>query len=140
MAEISSHRLEGLVARGALPRRASPGRHLFPGLVLAQALQSFELFVYGDFEVVPGVPITPEYFVLFSIAGLLLVGALIPSVAHGRTWALRLAKTLAVLEVLNGAGHIMIAIVQWGYSPGLWTAPLVLVFAAALGRSLRHVP
>ncbi|HZD80339.1 MAG TPA: hypothetical protein VE646_09915 [Actinomycetota bacterium] len=129
-----------MAERDSLPRRAGAGRHLYPGLVLAQTLQSFELFVYGHLEVVPGVSITPEYFVLFSLTGLLLMGALIPSVAHGRGWALRLAKTFAVLEVLNGAGHIMVPIVQWEYYPGLWTAPIILIFAAALGRSLRHVP
>jgi len=43
----------------------------------------------------------------------------------------------AIVEILNGAGHIMIALIEWRYYPGLWTAPLLLVFGAALGRSLR---
>jgi hypothetical protein len=68
---------------------------------------------------------------------LLLLAALIPSVAHGRRWAIKLARFLAVVEILNGAGHLMIGLIEWSYYPGVWTAPLLLIFGAALGRSLR---
>lgn len=118
--------------------RPRPGRHLYPGLVLAQGLHSFEDFVSGFYERLPGLSEAPEYYVLISLAILLLLAALVPSVAHGRRWALRLARLIAILEVLNGAGHLMLGILEWGYFPGMWTAPVILFFGAALGRSLRR--
>jgi hypothetical protein len=120
-----------------IPRRPSPGRHLYPGLVLAQGLHNFEEFVSGIYEQLP-FTYTPEYFVLSSLAIVLLLAALIPSVAHGRRWALRVAKLIAILEVLNGTAHLMVTLIEWGYFPGAWTAPILLLFGAALGRSLRR--
>jgi hypothetical protein len=73
------------------------------------------------------------------VAVLLLLAALIPSVAHGRRWALKLAKLFAIFEILNGAGHLMIPLIEWNAYPGMWTAPLLVIFGAALGKSLRGV-
>ena len=115
----------------------SLGRHLYPGLVVAEALHAFEDYVSGYYDRNPLYSLSPEYFVLMSLAILLLLAAMIPSVAHGRRWALRLAKLWAIAGILNGAGHLMFALLGWGYYPGMWTAPLLLFFGAALGRSLR---
>jgi len=113
------------------------GRHLYPGLVLARFVQAFEVYVAGFQGHCPLLSLAPEFFVLLHLALLLLLAALIPSVAHGRRWALQLAKLWAIVEILNGASHMMIALIEWGYYPGVWTAPLLLIFGAALGRSLR---
>lgn len=94
----------------------------------------------GDFhQIFPLYSLAPEFFVLLHVAVLLLLAALIPSVAHGRRWALKLAKLFAVFEILNGAGHLMIPLIEWNAYPGMWTAPLLLIFGAALGKSLRGV-
>jgi hypothetical protein len=123
--------------RDLTPHPLTAGRHLYPGLVIAQFLHGFEDFVTGFHEVFPLFSLAPEFFILLHLGLTLLLAALIPSVAHGRPWALKLAKFWAVVEILNGAGHIMIAVIEWDYYPGLWTAPLLLIFGAALGRSLR---
>jgi predicted anti-sigma-YlaC factor YlaD len=117
----------------------SPGRHLYPGLVVAQLLHVFEDYIAGFHERFPLYSLAPEFFVLLHVAVLLLLAALIPSVAHGRRWALRLAKFLAIIQILNGAGHLTIPLIEWGYYPGMWTAPLLLIFGAALGKSLRKI-
>ena len=119
------------------PHHLSAGRHLYPGLVIAQFIHGFEDYVAGFHDRFPVFSLAPEFFVLLHVGLTLLLLALIPSVGHGRPWALKLAKFWAIVEILNGAGHIMIAAVEWQYYPGLWTAPLLLVFGAALGRSLR---
>ena len=119
-------------------RPLTPGRHLYPALVLARFLHSFEEFVSGYYQRLPGLSISAEYFVLLSLALVLLLAALIPSVAHGRPWALRLARVWAIVEIVSGTGNLMIGLIEWSYYPGLWTAPLLLVFGAALGRSLRR--
>lgn len=93
----------------------------------------------GFHEGFPLYSLAPEFFVLLHVALLFLLAALIPSVAHGRRWALHLAKFFAILEILNGAGHLMIPLIEWTPYPGMWTAPLLLIFGAALGKSLRGV-
>lgn len=119
-------------------RPLTPGRHLYPALILARFLHSFEELVSGYYQRLPGLSISAEYFVLLSLALVLLLAALIPSVAHGRPWALRLARVWAIVEIVSGTGNLMIGLIEWSYYPGLWTAPLLLVFGAALGRSLRR--
>lgn len=114
----------------------SAGRHLYPGLVFAEFLHGFEDYVNGFYQSFPLYTISPELFVTMTLALLLLLAALIPSVAHGRRWALQVAKFWAIVEILNGTGHLMISLFEGGYYPGMWTAPLLLVFGAALGRSL----
>jgi hypothetical protein len=113
------------------------GRHIYPALVIAQFLHGFEDYVAGFHEAFPLYSLAPEFFVLLHLGVVLLLAALIPSVAHGRPWALRLAKAWAIVEILNGTFHLMLALLEWSYYPGMWTAPLLLIFGAALGRSLR---
>ncbi len=114
------------------------GRHLYPALVFAQFLHAFEDYVADYHERFPLFSLAPEFFVSLHVALFLLLAAMIPSVAHGRRWALKLAKFWAVVQVVSGVGHLMIALIEWQYYPGMWTAPLLVVFGAALGQSLRE--
>jgi hypothetical protein len=123
--------------RDLAAHQLSAGRHLYPGLILARLVHTFEDYVGGYQGLSPLSGVAPEFFVLFHLSVLFLLAAATPSVAAGRRWALALAKLWAIVEILNGAGHIMVAVLQWGYYPGLWTAPLLVLFGAALGRGLR---
>lgn len=113
------------------------GRHLYPGLVMARLIHGFEDYVARYYDTFPVFSLAPEFFVVLHVALFLLLAALIPSVAHGRRWALKVAKFWAIIEIFSGVGHLMIALIEWEYYPGMWTAPLLVVFGAALGRSLR---
>jgi hypothetical protein len=115
----------------------SAGRHLYPGLVLAHTLHAFEDYVAEFHTSFPLYSLDPEFFVLLHLGLLALLMSLIPSVAHGRPWAVHVAKAWAVVEIVNGTAHMMIGLLEWTYYPGLWTAPLLLIFGAALGSSLR---
>lgn len=126
-----------MAARHLTAPHLTPGRHLYPALVLARFLHDFEDFVSGYYGQFPIFSLSPELFVVLHAAIFLLLAAMIPSVAHGRRWALRLAKVYAVIEIMSGAGHLMIGLIEWRAYPGLWTAPLLVIFGAALGRSLR---
>lgn len=116
----------------------TPGRHLYPALIIAQLLHAFEDYVNDYYETFPLFSVAPEFFVLLHVALFLLLASLIPSVAHGRGWALKVAKFWAVVQILSGTGHLMISLLEWRYYPGTWTAPLLVIFGALLGRSLRR--
>ena len=59
-------------------------------------------------------------------------------VRHARQSATALAWFWVVLEVLNGAVHIVWAMSAGGYRPGLVTAPVLVVIALLLASALRH--
>jgi hypothetical protein len=58
-----------------------------------------------------------------------------------RDWpsAAPLAWTWVALEAVNGSGHVLWAIRQGGYVPGVATAPLLLGLAIYLARHLWQV-
>lgn len=43
-----------------------------------------------------------------------------------------------VIEIVNGLGHVAIALARGQYFPGVATAPVLLVIAVCLAASLRH--
>ncbi len=59
----------------------------------------------------------------------------------GRRWrvAVPLAWAWVAVEVINGLGHLLWALDQGGYTPGVGTAPVLLVLATYLARQLRQV-
>jgi hypothetical protein len=44
------------------------------------------------------------------------------------------------MEVLNGIGHSLWSLRRGGYTPGVATAPVLLVLAVYLALQLRHIP
>jgi hypothetical protein len=76
----------------------------------------------------------------FLIANLALVTAglwcwLWP-VRRGWPLAVPLAWVWVILELVNGLGHSLWSLRQGGYTPGVGTAPLLLVGALYLGQRL----
>jgi len=120
----------------------------FGALVLAQAAHSTEEYVGRLWESFP-----PARFVSGLISDNLqggFVAANVMLVAVGfwswmvpvrRDWpiAAPLAWTWVALEVVNGTGHVLWAIGQGGYAPGVATAPLLLIVAMYLARQLWQV-
>jgi hypothetical protein len=56
-----------------------------------------------------------------------------------RQWkiAFGLAWFWVVIELINGIGHPLWSLSQFAYSPGLFTAPMLLVLAMYLGAQLK---
>ena len=50
-----------------------------------------------------------------------------------------LAWAWVALEAVNGIGHTLWTLRQGGYTPGVGTAPLLLVLSVYLGRELRQI-
>ena len=122
---------------------------LFGCLVLTQAAHSIEEYSGRLWETFP-----PARFASGLVSSdlgrafLILNAAL---VAFGvwcflwpvsRNWAgwRRLIAGWAAVEALNGTVHLLWTLWQGGYMPGVATAPVLLVFAAALLVNLRTAP
>ena len=120
----------------------------FGALMLAQAAHSVEEYAGRLWESFP-----PARFLTGAIASDREVGFLVINVALvafglwclawpvWRTWpsAMPLAGFWAVLEVINGAGHLLWSLPQGGYTPGVATAPVLLLVGLYLWSQLRHV-
>ena len=118
----------------------------FAGLVLAQAAHSIEEYVGRLWESFP-----PARFVTGLVSADRELGFLILNVAVVAfgVWCLlwpvrrRWASGTAIMwfwvaiEALNAIGHAAWSVAQGGYTPGVATAPLLLISAMYLGRELR---
>lgn len=113
----------------------------FAGLAFAQAAHSTEEYYGRLWETFP-----PAQFLTNLVSSNLEVGFLIINaaivifafaclvfiVAPARAGARALIWFWAVIEMLNGAGHLIWAGIERGYRPGAATAPFLLLFAACL--------
>ena len=119
---------------------------LFALLILTQAAHSIEEYAGRLWESFP-----PAYFVSGLVSGDRELGFLAINVAlvtFGvwcflfpvlRRWpsARGIALGWALVECVNGVGHPLWSLRQGGYTPGLATAPVLLLLAVTLIASLR---
>lgn len=123
---------------------------LYLALGFAQAAHSIEEMstrLYDFFWTATGlfhqyVPAIPQFRMspgTFAVINMTLIAILLgssSSVFAGRQWALYLAGLAAVVETLNGAGHLTGIFVFGGYVPGALTAPVLLILGILLLREL----
>ncbi len=119
---------------------------VFGALVLAQAAHSIEEYLGRLWESFPPArfltglfPFDPE--LVFIILNVALVGfglwCLFWPVRRSWPSATGLMWLWVVIETINGVGHPLWSLRQGGYTPGVITAPLLLVLALYLGAQLR---
>jgi hypothetical protein len=127
------------------PQRGSELVCPFLALIGAQAVHSLEEYLGRLYAVFP-----PARFVSglvsedlergFVIANVALVSfgllCFLGPILRGWRAARPIAAFWAVLEALNGTGHLGWSLLALGYTPGVATAPLLLLCAALLGRRL----
>jgi hypothetical protein len=115
----------------------------FGALVLTQAAHSAEEYLGRLWESFP-----PARFISglvsqdlergFLILNIALVGfgfwCFLWPVRHNWPLATTLAWIWVVMEVINGIGHPLWSLRQGGYTPGVATAPLLLLLAINLAR------
>jgi hypothetical protein len=120
----------------------------FGALVLAQAAHSVEEYAGRLWESFP-----PARFLTGLISRDLETGFLVINtalVAFGawsffwpvrRGWssAVPLAWVWVTIQVINGVGHPLWSLRQGGYTPGVATAPLLLILALYLAHKLRRL-
>lgn len=118
----------------------------FGGLVLAQAAHSIEEYLGRLWESFPPARFLTGLFSSDRELAFLVINVAI--VAFGvwcllwpvrRRWpsAVGLMWVWVVIETINGVGHPLWSLRQGGYTPGVLTAPILLVVALYLGAQLR---
>jgi hypothetical protein len=120
---------------------------LFAALILTQAAHSVEEYtgeLYRSFPPARFVSslISSNHELGFAIANLVIVafGGWCALVPVARSWpsARAIAGVWAAVELVNGIGHLLWSAYRGGYTPGVATAPVLLVVALLLTRELRR--
>jgi len=117
-------------------------RLTFALLVAAQAAHSIEEYVGRLYDVFPPARLASGLvsgdrqfgFVVLNVALVAFGIACAAQVWRGR-WPGAMWIWIAI-ETINGIGHPAWSIVRGGYTPGLATAPILLVLAVSLGYGL----
>ena len=119
----------------------------FGALVLIQAAHSIEEYVGHLWESFPPARFVTSLvssdlergFVLLNVSLLAFgVWCFLWPVRRGWPVAVALAWLWAVVEIVNGIGHPLWSLREGGYTPGLATAPVLLVLAVYLAYQLRR--
>jgi hypothetical protein len=103
------------------------------------------LTLYGHFSWFPRVDMTFRQWLTGLLVALVFCGALTPLAFKNVRWLRRLAYLLALIQFLDGLGHISAQILGGtvpsvrfdGACPGIYTAPLLLAASAYLFVCLR---
>ncbi len=124
-------------------------RRLFLALVLAQAAHSTEECIFRLYDVLAPARMVSELVSRDREVGFMAVNAALillgfwcylARVRPGRPSARGWSWSWAVLEAVNGTGHLLLSVARGGYFPGLATAPLLLACSAWLIVRLQAAP
>lgn len=123
-------------------------RVAFGVLVLAQVAHSLEEYVGRLWESFPPARFLSGLFSQDLELGFLTINVSLVTfglwcflwpVRRGWPSAVPLAWVWVGIEVINGIGHPLWSLRQGGYTPGVVTAPLLLVLAVYVALQLSHV-
>ena len=120
----------------------------FLTLVVVQGLHSIEEYYGRLYEVFP-----PARFVSGLISSDLRRGFIIFNLAliafafycflgpilRGWRSAMSVAWIWVGIELVNGVGHPLWSLTEWGYTPGVATAPILLILALSLAAQLQRI-
>ena len=135
--------------RGATAASAAPVERAFAGLVIAQAAHSIEEYTMRLYDKFPPARLVSGLvsadrqrgFLAINVALVAFgVWCLVGPVRRRSPSAVGLMWTWVGIEVVNGVGHPQWSLAKGGYTPGVATAPVLLVLAIALARRLPTWP
>ncbi|MGH7712736.1 MAG: HXXEE domain-containing protein [Gemmatimonadaceae bacterium] len=121
----------------------------FGALILVQAAHSVEEYAGRLWETFPPARVLSSLISSDLQLGFLVINVAL--VAFGiwafiwpvrREWrsAASIAWVWVAIEMINGVGHPLWSLRQGGYTPGVATAPMLLVLAIYVAMQLRHLP
>jgi len=85
----------------------------------------------------PRMGMTPTTFAVANMVIIAFLLGVAPFVSLRRPWAMAIAWSAAIIEILNGCGHLAGTLVFRGYVPGAATAPLLIAAGLALLLALK---
>jgi hypothetical protein len=121
------------------------GKRIFLLLICAQALHSLEEYYFSLWEVLAPARflsglVSTDLSFGFAVVNVTIVAfglwTYVWPVRRNLSYAVPLAWFWTILEAANGIGHIMFALASRSYFPGVYTAPLLLVFSGFLAMQL----
>jgi len=83
----------------------------------------------------PLLRMSDQTFVVLNILIITFILSVGPFVYQKKHWAQRVAKVVAVVEILNGIAHVSSAIFVWDYYPGCISAIGLLVVGVLFFKS-----
>lgn len=116
-------------------------------LVIIQTLHSAEEYAFGLWEFLAPARylsglVSDDLSIGFAVINAAIILAIflsyLISVRRGGEHSRQLVGFWAVLEILNGVGHLWFAFSESAYFPGLYTAPFVIALGAVLLLQLRE--
>lgn len=122
-------------------------QRLFAALIAAQAAHSVEEYVGRLYESFPPARLVSSLVSADLERGFVIANAVLVSIGVFcllgpvlRQWrsARAVAGAWTFIELINGIGHPLWSLRQGGYTPGVATAPILLVLAVLLARELRR--
>lgn len=121
---------------------------MFAALLFSQAIHSFEEWYFQLWAVYSPARVLSEFFgpalsLNFALLNVVFVTLMCASVVVfvRRPGELRWLPWLWVgIELINGTNHIFQALMSGSYFPGVYTAPMLLVFATGLCVTLLRRP
>lgn len=134
-------------------RKFDPVERRFWLLGLAQAAHSIEEMTSRLYDFMwtaterlglPRMGMTPTTFAVTNMVIIAFLLGAAPFVSQQRPWSVAIAWAAAIVEVLNGCGHLAGVLIFRGYVPGAATAPLLLLAGVSLllalrGRAVREI-
>lgn len=114
-------------------------------LICSQALHSIEEYRFALWEVLPPARFVAQLFsddlaTGFAVGNMALVAlgawCYLWPVRRNLGFAVPVAWFWIILETGNGLGHLLFAVAARGYFPGVYTAPLLLMFSALLATRM----
>lgn len=117
-------------------------------LVLVQAAHSVEEYLGRLWESFPPARfltglLSQDHERAFVAINVVLIGlglwCVLWPVRRGWPAAVNIAWAWVAVEIINGIGHSVWTLLQGGYTPGVATAPILLVVAVYLARQLRRI-
>ena len=123
-------------------------RRLFTALVIIQAIHSAEEYVGRLWEVLPLAEYLTGLLADNHETGFLIGNISLFIIGLGCIVIVRLSEIKnasafiwfwIILELFNGAGHMLWSLFQLHYVPGVATAPLLFLVAFMLGRELLNL-
>jgi hypothetical protein len=127
-------------------RKIGPVERRFWLLSLVQAAHSIEEMTSRLYDFMwtaterlglPRMGMTPTTFAVTNMVIIAFLLGVVPFISQRRPWAIAIAWAAAIVEVLNGCGHLAGTLVFRGYVPGAATAPLLIAAGVALLLALR---